>query len=220
MTIPQSILLAMHRPKTLLNSLEIEAEREKQPATTPAVPQRRSPAPAVGALTAKAGMDSGQVGIEVFLPCIPPNRSAQQKGVSIQNGKPIFYTKGAVKKAAEQWRRILQPAAPKKPMEGALCLSIEFVYPWRESEKASIRQQFALYPIPTRPDAENIFKLCGDVMTELGFWHDDSQLADLRISKWWGDVPGVAIELTQAKPRSKAIGFFGNKSLDSQPDWR
>ncbi len=34
-------------------------------------------------------------------------------------------------------------------------------------------------------------------MTKLGFFHDDAQVFDLRVRKFWGDEPGIRVELSE-----------------------
>jgi Holliday junction resolvase RusA-like endonuclease len=68
------------------------------------------------------------------------------------------------------------------------------VFPWRAQE--SQRNRLAgLIPVAVSPDVDNLAKLTLDVMTDAGFWGDDGQVAILHLSKWWGDLPGIRIEV-------------------------
>lgn len=49
----------------------------------------------------------------------------------------------------------------------------------------------------TRPDTDNLNKMLKDCMTALGFWRDDAQVAQEIIEKFWADVPGIYIRITQ-----------------------
>ena len=37
----------------------------------------------------------------------------------------------------------------------------------------------------TKPDVDNMAKLLIDVMTECGYWHDDGQVSQLLLTKYW-----------------------------------
>jgi len=145
--------------------------------------------------------DSGNAYIDRWLPCIPPTRTAQQKGAFIQKGKNgakgriRFYIKDTVKKAAAEFKRILQPICPREPLKGPLTFMVTFVFPWQKSASKKERDANPV-PIATRPDASNLAKLIEDVMTEMGFWEDDSQIYDLRVRKFRGNEPGISIRIT------------------------
>jgi Holliday junction resolvase RusA-like endonuclease len=168
-----SMLRAMHRPATLLKPSEA------------AIAAPTSPAKAT--LTTKPTHDSG---IDVFLTCVPPTRSAQQKGAFVckrASGKlgVQFFTKKAVKQAGEAMKAVLRPIVPAQPFDGPVVFDVRLVYPWLKSSTKAERAN-SLVPIITRPDCSNLVKQIEDVMTELGFWHDDSQICDLRVRKFRG----------------------------------
>lgn len=49
----------------------------------------------------------------------------------------------------------------------------------------------------SRPDTDNLNKLLKDCMTALGFWHDDAQVAQEIIEKFWADLPGIYIRINK-----------------------
>ena len=51
----------------------------------------------------------------------------------------------------------------------------------------------------TRPDGVNILKGVEDVMTSLGYWNDDNQLAVETVERWHGEMPGVMIEIRELR---------------------
>jgi Holliday junction resolvase RusA-like endonuclease len=55
----------------------------------------------------------------------------------------------------------------------------------------------------TRPDTDNLIKALKDTMTDLGFWDDDSQVADERVRKKWTtkERAGVTIVIDTLKER-------------------
>ena len=47
----------------------------------------------------------------------------------------------------------------------------------------------------SKPDCDNAVKLLQDVMTKMGFWKDDSQIARLMVKKVLAERPGILIEV-------------------------
>lgn len=142
--------------------------------------------------------------LSVFIPCLPPKTTAQQKGAFAMKGGGVRFFKKKKAQAAEQtWWALLQPHAPATPFEGPLCLVVRITYPWRSTEKKARIRDHSLYPIQTRPDIDNVYKMLGDVMTTLRFWKDDRQVSSLSIRKTYGDRPGLHINLTSDTATSK-----------------
>ena len=81
-------------------------------------------------------------------------------------------------------------------MQGAVALYVDFVFPWRKSE---LKRRLALGRVPhtSRPDCSNLIKMIEDVLTKLRFWTDDSCIAQLTISKAWGDRVGISVHIEQ-----------------------
>lgn len=166
-----------------------------EPDLNQAIPEPAIPAKVP--LTVPVAHDQGSEPagqIRAFLDFEPPRTTAQQKGVYVKNGKPKFFTKNKVKDAQREFERALRPIVPEKPLDGALSLSVEFMFPWLSSHTKPTR---ALRQIPhaKRLDCSNLVKLLEDVMTEMGFWHDDGQICDLRVRKWYAERPGIGIEI-------------------------
>lgn len=175
-----SVLRAMHRPTTLRQPGSIAP-------TMPAV----APEAAKQAQTA----EKPQRGIEAFLACEPPRVTAHQKGAAVTKaGKVRFYTKTKLKNEAKRLQAILLPIRPSVPMEGPLEFAVAFIYPWLKSQSKE-RKLYSRYMIDTRPDCSNVVKLIEDVMTEMGFWNDDSQISMLVVFKYRGDEPGIAVRI-------------------------
>jgi hypothetical protein len=59
-------------------------------------------------------------------------------------------------------------------------------------------------PCDTRPDCDNLCKILFDAMTRLGFWGDDSQIADLRFVKCWGDTAGIGVMADEISDATEA----------------
>lgn len=137
--------------------------------------------------------------MHILINCIPPKHTAQasNKILKTKDGKYFIGKKSdsKAKQTQNDLMSLLYPYRPQKPLEGALKLEIKWVYPFRKSEpkKNRIRELYCY----TRPDVDNLCKLLFDVMTRLGFWLDDSQIADLHFVKCWSDNPRIEIFIEQ-----------------------
>lgn len=134
--------------------------------------------------------------IEFFLPIIPPTATSQTKRLVMVGGKPRFFPKKEHAKAEADLMALIKPNAPIQPIEGPITLKVDFTFPWRKSE-SKCRKELGKIPNDKRPDADNLVKLVGDVLTKAAFYYDDGQVADLRVTKYWGDHPGIKIFLSQ-----------------------
>ncbi|MDO4267435.1 MAG: RusA family crossover junction endodeoxyribonuclease [Eubacteriales bacterium] len=115
----------------------------------------------------------------------PPTVTHQEKQVRVVNGKPVFYEPVELKVARTVLRAHLSKHAPKEPMQGAVRLSTMWCFPRGTHADGSYRI--------TKPDTDNLQKLLKDVMTDLGFWKDDAQVASELAEKFWAEIPGIYI---------------------------
>ena len=143
--------------------------------------------------------------MEFFLSTSPP-KSTHQQNVRIFKGAgdKRFIGKSKTGKAADASRllnRLLAPHAPCQPLTGAIALSVRWVYGYRVAEPK--RNRGADIPCDTRPDCDNLAKGLCDAMTSCGFWVDDGQISSLSFAKYWGPIPGIAIEITHHETQSK-----------------
>lgn len=127
--------------------------------------------------------------IEFFMPMIPPTATHQLKQVRVVNGKPRFYEPAAVKAARAKLTAHLAGHRPPEPMDGPLSLTVKWCFPAKDKTNGSWRT--------SRPDTDNLNKLLKDCMTALGFWHDDAQVAQEIIEKFWADLPGIYIRINK-----------------------
>lgn len=125
-----------------------------------------------------------------FINIIPPTKTYQQKKITIKNGKPILYEPKELKEVREMFKVYLNKYKPKKPYTNPVKLVVQ----WRFPPKANHKHGEYKY---TRPDLDNLQKLLQDVMTDCGFWKDDSLICDLHLSKIWSDLFGIAIEIEE-----------------------
>ncbi|HOD02885.1 MAG TPA: RusA family crossover junction endodeoxyribonuclease, partial [Clostridiales bacterium] len=64
-----------------------------------------------------------------FIAMNPPTATAQMKQVRIVNGKPLFYDPASVKAARKLLTGHLILNRPEAPMEGAVALSVLWLFP-------------------------------------------------------------------------------------------
>lgn len=138
--------------------------------------------------------------MEIILRCNPPKSTAQASN-RILKGKNGKYFVGKMqsskaKQTESDLISLLCPYVPEIPLEDALRVEIKWVYPWRSAEPKKNKAKGFKF-CDTRPDADNICKLLFDTMTRLGFWIDDSQIAELHFQKLWADEPRIEINITQ-----------------------
>lgn len=137
--------------------------------------------------------------MKFFIQCTPP-KSTHQGSMRIMKRKDgtqfvgkFANSKG--KKVQDELTALFMPHKPAQPMDGPLQLNVAWCYPWRKSEKKSNKEKGWMW-CDTRPDCSNLIKIPEDILTKLGFVHDDSQFSKIVFSKFWGDYPGIAIEIT------------------------
>lgn len=128
------------------------------------------------------------------------------------NGKPVFKNGKRVWTArvydpgtADEWKACVAAAArrhrPPQPLEGPLSVEIVFHMPRPLSHFGTGRNAGILKAdAPTwhvcRPDADNLLKAVLDALTQLGMWHDDSQVCKPSVVKRYGHRPGADITIT------------------------
>ncbi len=120
----------------------------------------------------------------------PPRATAQQKGERVVGGHVIHYTKANVKDAERLLMTAMLPHRPTAPIPKgtAVRLSVTYRFPTK------VKRMWCR-PKKTRPDLDNTQKLLQDVMTRLGFWEDDGQIAYLRLCKLWDENGSIDIDI-------------------------
>lgn len=129
------------------------------------------------------------VKIKFFLPMKKiPTTTYQQKKVTIKNGKPQFYEPEKLKKARSLFMSKLVEHKPKEKLTGPIRLTVKWLFPMT---KTSTHGKYKT----TKPDTDNLQKLIKDCMTELGYWHDDAQVASEIAEKFWSEQVGIYISV-------------------------
>lgn len=119
-----------------------------------------------------------------------PKGTSQQKGVRVVNGRPYFYRKNKIDSARTRFYLELKRHAPVIPSERPIRLSVWFFFDVKEKSKWSKWKV-------TRPDADGYLKEFQDVMTECGYWKDDSQIVDLRVRKSYAAEGEIYVEIEE-----------------------
>lgn len=129
--------------------------------------------------------------------CVPPKATSQMKGAcAIKGGRGVrFFKKKNVAAAENTLMALFRPHVPAVPFKGPIKVTMVWSFPWRKSERKS-NLALGAAPNDTRPDASNLVKMAEDVMTTLGFWGDDGQIADLTVRKQWADWSGIDITIS------------------------
>ncbi len=122
----------------------------------------------------------------------PSTVTAQEKKVCVVKGRPVFYDPLPVQKAKAELMENLRLHSPAIPLEGALVLTAVWRFPKGKTHKDG---EWRI----TRPDTDNLQKMLKDCMTKTGYWKDDAQVVREVVEKRWADVPGIDIQITEAK---------------------
>ena len=120
-----------------------------------------------------------------------PKGTHQQKGVSVQGGRPHFYEKGNIRALRQTYHHkifkyLYERKIQLEKLIGPVKVSILFNFSIKDKKKWGL-------PKDTRPDADNLAKLLLDVMSD--FWFDDAQVACLEVRKFYAENPSVIIDV-------------------------
>lgn len=150
-----------------------------------------------------------QKSIRIFLEVDPPTATAQEKQVRVVGGRPMFYDKPAAREAKKLLTGALRRYAPEEPFRGPVELYVCWQFPKRKADRfGGTEWKYK----DTKPDTDNLQKGLKDVMTRLGFWIDDAQVARETASKIWvddgGDV-GLLIWIGSLEESTREEGTYG-----------
>ncbi len=124
---------------------------------------------------------------EFFLPMVPPTKTHQQKKVTVVKGKPIFYEPDELKAVRSKLQAHLGQHVPEEKFVGPVRLITKWCYPVGKHKEGEYKT--------TKPDTDNMIKMLKDVMTKLGYWQDDAQVASEITEKFWSGVPGIYVKV-------------------------
>ena len=127
---------------------------------------------------------------QFFLPMIPPTVTSQEKGETIRCGKIHHYEKPEVAAAREKFKASLAKYRPDQPFDGSVRLFTQWLYPVKGNHRNGEYKT-------TKPDTDNALKLFKDAMTDLGFWHDDAQVASEITEKFYANITGIFVKVEE-----------------------
>ena len=123
-----------------------------------------------------------------FLNMNPPTKTYQEHRIGKRKDGSVYtYEDRELKEIRVMYRNKLVKFVPDQPISGPVRLVVKWCF-------SRGRHKDGEYKI-TKPDTDNLDKMLKDVMTEVGFWNDDAQVASEIIEKFWADIPGIYIEI-------------------------
>ena len=126
---------------------------------------------------------------EFFMAMDPPTVTHQEKKVHVVNGKPVFYEPDELTAARQKLIGHLLKFAPAQKYESAVELVTKWCFPKGSHRNGEYRE--------TKPDTDNLQKLLKDCMTACGFWKDDCLVCREITEKFWADLPGIYIRISE-----------------------
>ena len=127
---------------------------------------------------------------EFFVSMNPPTVTHQEKKVHVVNGKPYMYEPAELKTARSKLEAHLAKHVPEQMYKSGVRLVVKWCFP------ISGKHHNGEYKI-TKPDTDNLQKMLKDVMTKLCYWKDDALVASEIVEKFWAQVPGIYICITE-----------------------
>lgn len=106
----------------------------------------------------------------------PSTKTAQQRGEMVRAGRIHHYEKKEVTAAKAELSDKLFDHVPDKPYDGPLSVMIQWRFEIKDKKRWATLKT-------TKPDVDNLAKGLLDVMTKMGFWEDDNQIAELILRK-------------------------------------
>lgn len=158
--------------------------------------------------------------IDFHVDCIPPKTTSQMKR-AVRTGTGIRFFKGKKQAAAEQTlEAVLLPHRPSRPVAGIVRLTISVTWPWRQKDtntkaRAAMAKQLGRIPNGSKPDIDNYVKGLIDKLVTLRFIERDELVVDLRARKFFGERPGIQIEV---EPVTMDVGGVAAGADNSFPD--
>jgi Holliday junction resolvase RusA-like endonuclease len=135
--------------------------------------------------------------LDFTLDLVPPEMTAQQKGVRLAGGKIHHFTKEAVREWMNAVALASAPFRPSPALRGPVKATLTFTFPWRDRETERAKSGGWL-PRDTKPDWDNLAKATVDALALAGFFaKGDQQIADGRVLKGWGNKPGLRVRLSE-----------------------
>ena len=125
-----------------------------------------------------------------FMAMIPPASTKQARGWrQTSSGKVVSYDRANANAEAKLEAHLAQHVPPV-PYAGAIRVVTKWLFPLRGKHKDG-----EWYT--SKPDADNICKALLDIMSRLGYWRDDKQIASLIVEEFWAECPGIFVQIEE-----------------------
>ena len=128
--------------------------------------------------------------LQFFMPMIPPTVTFQSKELAVVKGRPVIHDSSQLHAMKAKLRGHLAKHVPDVPIQGPVRIMVKWCYPVTGKH---VDGEWKI----TKPDTDNLQKALLDSMTKLGFWKDDAQVCSQIVEKFWSDVPGIFVYITQ-----------------------
>lgn len=122
-----------------------------------------------------------------FMAFVPPTATKQEHRISTQGGRVTVFPSASWAAAEDDLIAHLERYRPKRPIDGGVMLEATWCFPLSGHADGE--------PRVTKPDCDNLMKGLKDVMTLLGWWHDDAQVFSETCTKVWSEIPGIRIDI-------------------------
>ena len=127
--------------------------------------------------------------------CVPPKTSHHAKKI-VRIGKfSRLADKPELVASKAMLDSLLMPFQPQAPVSGPVELILTFTWPYRASEPKRNRGRLIYHT--SRPDCSNLAKTLEDRLVALCFLEDDNAVCRLVVAKFWGESPGIEVQITQ-----------------------
>ena len=133
--------------------------------------------------------------------------TAQQKGAFVGNDNKVhFFTKSKIAKAGKALAKALAPYAHLTSRWGRVPIQFTFDSYFTYPSGTPKKDRHKIGPHLERPDGDNILKLPADIMTEVGFWEDDSIIDTYIIRKRRTTGPAcIRLTIENLQPKFEAL---------------
>ena len=127
---------------------------------------------------------------EFFMAIIPPTSTKQQRGWGkTKTGKVITYDRDNAD-AEQKLTSHLAKYIPPEPYTGPIRLIVKWLFPLKG-------KHYDGEWYTNKPDYDNLPKAMNDIMTKLGYWKDDAQIASGITEKIWSKIPGIYVRIEE-----------------------
>lgn len=120
-----------------------------------------------------------------------PTGTAQQKGERVVGNRIHHFEKKTVRSQRQIYRTaILEEldGIDTPHYDGPVFLDVTFYFAIKDKKRWGQWKT-------SRADCDNLVKLLQDAMSDIGFWDDDAQIANLHVRKKFDSKPGILIEV-------------------------